>query len=62
MMKTIITALALATLATIVAAPAFTQAATAAPYERRDAGQIDQGYNGAYQGFPLREWYREDSW
>jgi len=53
---------ALATLATIVAAPAFTQAATAAPYERRDAGQIDQGYNGTYQGFPLREWYREDSW
>jgi hypothetical protein len=56
MMKTIITALALATLA------AFTQAATAAPYERRDAGQIDQSYNGTYQGYPLREWYREDNW
>src|SRR5882762_3968271 len=45
-----------------VAAPAFTQAATAAPYERRDVGQIDQGYNGTYQGYPLREWYRDDSW
>jgi hypothetical protein len=62
MMKTIITALALAALATTVAAPAFKQSAAAAPYERRDAGQIDQSYNGTYQGFPLREWYREDSW
>jgi hypothetical protein len=59
MMKTIITALALATL---VAAAAATPSATAAPYERPDAGQIDQSYNGTYQGAPLREWYWTDSW
>jgi hypothetical protein len=62
MMKSIIAALALASLATTAAAPAFTQPANAAPYERRDASQIDQSYNGTYQGFPLREWFREDSW
>ena len=60
-MRTIITALATAALAA-VATLAFTQAASAAPYERRDASQIDQSYNGTYQGFPLREWFREDSW
>jgi hypothetical protein len=62
MMKAIITVLAWATLATTVAVPAFTHAATAAPYERRDSSQIDQSYNGAYQGFPLREWYQENNW
>lgn len=61
-MKTIITALATAALAATVATLAFTQAASAAPYERGDASQIDQSYNGTYQGFPLREWFREDSW
>jgi hypothetical protein len=55
-MKSIITALVLATLT------ALTQTTSAAPYERRDAGQIDQSYNGSYQGTPLRDWYRSDSW
>jgi hypothetical protein len=55
-MKSIVTVLVLATLA------ALTQSAAAAPYERRDAGQIDQSYNGTYQGAPLREWYRPDGW
>jgi hypothetical protein len=58
MMKTIITALLVATLA----APVLTLPAAAAPYERTDAGQIDQSYNGTYQGAPLREWYRPDNW
>jgi hypothetical protein len=57
MMKIIITALLVATLA----APVLTLPA-AAPYERTDAGQIDQSYNGTYQGAPLREWYRPDNW
>jgi hypothetical protein len=59
MMKPIITALGLASL---VAAAAATQSATAAPWDRPDASQIDRSYNGTYQGAPLREWYRGDNW
>jgi hypothetical protein len=54
MMKMLITALALATL---VAIPAFTQGANAAPNDRR----MYQGY-ATYQGYPLNEWYRTDNW
>jgi len=54
MMKTLITALALATL---VAAPAFTQGANAAPNDRG----LYQGHV-TYQGYPLNEWYRTDNW
>jgi hypothetical protein len=42
-MKTLIAALALATL---IAVPAFTQSAAAAPKARRDAGQSGQDYDG----------------
>ncbi len=58
-MKTLITALALATL---IIAPASIQSATAAPNERRDAGQSTQSPGGTYGGYPLREWYRTDNW
>ena len=73
-MKTLITALALATL---IAVPAFTQSAAAAPKARRDAGQSGQNYNDSYynggyynggyynhngtlyyQGYPLKDWDR----
>jgi hypothetical protein len=54
MMKTLITAL---TLATLVAVPAFTQEANAAPNDRG----MYQGYV-TYQGYPLNEWYRTDNW
>jgi hypothetical protein len=47
-MKTIIAALALATL---IAVPAFIQSAAAAP-----------GAGGYYQGYPLEQWYRPDGW
>jgi len=59
MMKSIITAVAFSSL---VAAAVATQSATAAPWDRPDASQIDRSYNGTYQGAPLREWYRVDSW
>jgi hypothetical protein len=58
MMKSIITAVAFSSLVAAVA----TQSATAAPWDRPDASQIDRSYNGTYQGAPLREWYRGDSW
>jgi hypothetical protein len=58
-MKTLITALALATL---IAAPAFTQSAAAASKAGRDAGQSGQNSNGYYRGYPLEEWYRTDGW
>jgi hypothetical protein len=58
MMKSIITAVAFSSLV----AAAATQSATAAPWDRPDASQIDRSYNGTYQGAPLREWYRGDSW
>jgi hypothetical protein len=57
-MKTLIAALALATL---VAAPAFTQSA-AATSARRDTSQSGQNSNGYYRGYPLEDWYRPDSW
>jgi hypothetical protein len=55
MMKMLITALALAAL---VAAPAFTQAANAAPNDRG----MYQSHVVTYQGYPLNEWYRTDNW
>jgi len=55
-MKTLITALALATL--IFA----TQSAVAAPRDRRDAAQSGQNSAGTYQGYPLSEWYRTYGW
>jgi hypothetical protein len=51
-MKMLIAALALATL---IAAPAM-----AAPYDRGDSAQSSQ--NGTYKGYPLRDWYRADSY
>jgi hypothetical protein len=57
-MKTLITALALASL---VAAPAFTLAANAQTNDRRDSGQWEQN-GGSYKGQPLSDWYRSDSW
>jgi hypothetical protein len=58
-MKTLIAVLALATL---IAAPAFTQSAAAAPNAGRDASPSGQNYNGYYRGYPLEDWYRTDSW
>jgi hypothetical protein len=58
-MKTLIAALALATL---IAEPAFIQSAAAAPRAGRDASQSGQNYNGYYRGYPLEEWYRTDGW
>jgi hypothetical protein len=55
-MKTLIAVLALATLI------AATQSAAAAPDDRRGPGQSGQGYEGTYQGYPLSDWYRTDSW
>jgi len=57
-MKTLITALALASL---IAAPAFTLAANAQTNDRRDPGQWEQN-SGSYKGQPLSDWYRSDSW
>jgi hypothetical protein len=57
-MKTLITALALATL---IAAPVFTLSANAAPNDRRGSGQSEQN-NGTYNRYPLSDWYRGDSW
>ena len=56
-MKTLFTVL---TLATLIAAPAFTQSAAAA--RARDAGQWEQNYNGYYRGYPLKDWYTTDGW
>jgi hypothetical protein len=58
-MKMLITALALATL---IIAPAFTQSAAAARNGGPDAGQSGQNSNGYYQGYPLEDWYRTDTW
>jgi len=55
-MKTLITALALATLISA------THSAVAAPRDRRDAGQSGQNSAGTYQGYPLSEWYRTYGW
>ena len=57
-MKTLITALALATL---IIAPASIQSATAAP-PNEGWDQSTQGPGGTYGGYPLREWYRTDNW
>ena len=57
-MKTLIAAL---TFATLIAAPALVQSANAAPpSDRGDAAGQTSG--GTYQGYPLRDWYRPDSW
>jgi hypothetical protein len=53
-MKTLITAL---TFLTLIAAPAFVPSAHAAP--RSDRGSAS---GGTYQGYPLSEWCRTDSW
>ena len=55
-MKTLITALALATLISA------TQSVAAAPRERRNAGQSGQNSAGTYKGYPLSQWYRTDGW
>jgi hypothetical protein len=55
-MKMLIAAL---TSATLIAVPASIEAAAAAP---SDSGQWEQNYNGTYNGYPLRDWYRPDSW
>ena len=57
-MKTLITAL---TFLTLIAAPAFVPSAHAAPRSDRD-GAAGQASGGTYQGYPLSEWYRTDSW
>jgi hypothetical protein len=57
-MKTLITALALASL---IAGPAFIHPSVART-ARPDAGQSEQNYNGYYRGYPLEDWYRTDSW
>ena len=57
-MKTLLTALALAT---FIAAPAFIQPASARN-AGRDTSQSGQSYNGYYRGYPLEDWYRTDSW
>ena len=53
-MKALITALALATL---IAAPSFTQPAAAARKAGRDACQSGQNDNCYYRGYPLWQWY-----
>jgi hypothetical protein len=54
-MKMLIAVLALATL---IAAPVM-----AAPYDRGDSAQSSQNSNGGtYKGYPLRDWYRADSY
>jgi hypothetical protein len=58
-MKTLIAALALATL---MAAPAFTPSAAAATNAGRGASQSGQSDNGYYRGYPLEQWYRTDGW
>jgi hypothetical protein len=62
-MKTLITALALATL---IAVPAFTQSAAAASKARRDSDGSWQCYpycnGGTYEGRPVREWMKPDGW
>ena len=54
-MKTLFTALAMATL---IAAPAFTKSAVAA--RARDASQWEQNFY--YRGYPPEDWYRTDGW
>jgi hypothetical protein len=61
-MKTFITAVALATL---IAVPAFTGSAAAAPKARRYSDQSWRSYpyyNGTYKGRPLSEWLRPGTW
>ena len=54
-MKTLITALALATL---IAVPAFSQSAAAAARKTdRDTCQSGQNDNCCYRGYPLWQWY-----
>jgi len=55
-MKTLFTAL---TLATLFAIPAFVQSANAAPPSDRPASA---GQDGSFQGYPLTDWYRQDGW
>jgi hypothetical protein len=55
-MKTLLTALALATFTTAFIQPA------AARNAGRNTSQSGQSYNGYYRGYPLEDWYRTDSW
>jgi hypothetical protein len=57
-MKTLITALALASL---MAVPALTLSANAQTNGRPDSGRSEQN-SGTYKGQPLSDWYRSDSW
>ena len=62
-MKTLIAALALATL---IAVPAFTQSAASASKDRRDSDGSWQCYpycnGGTYEGRPVSEWLRPGTW
>jgi hypothetical protein len=57
-MKTLITALVLAT---FVGTPAFIQP-SAARNANPETNQSGQNNNGYYRGYPLEDWYRTDSW
>jgi hypothetical protein len=53
--------IAILTFAAFIATPIVTQPASAAPPDEwRDSGQ--SGQSGGYKGYPLRDWYRPDSW
>jgi hypothetical protein len=53
--------IAILTFATLITAAIVMQPASAAPPdERGDFAQSGQG--GTYKGYPLRDWYRPDSW
>ena len=53
--------IAILTFAAFIATPIVTQPASAAPPDEwRDSGQ--SGQSSGYKGYPLRDWYRPDSW
>jgi opacity protein-like surface antigen len=53
-MKTLVAA---AILAMAIASPALAQRAQSAPQQGHQSEQ-----RGYYRGYPLQEWYRDDSW
>jgi hypothetical protein len=53
--------IAISTFTILIAAAVVTQPASAAPpNDGRNSDQSGQG--SAYKGYPLRDWYRPDSW
>jgi len=53
--------IAISTFTILIAAAVVTQPASAAPpNDLRNSDQSGQG--SAYKGYPLRDWYRPDSW